>query len=89
MEFDEEVVNFKINDDNFPSDKFYVSYMGTSSPLSEDYCEFSNVSVQEIFIDINLSDTSEELEKEKLREKEEKKLLKRSKQKCINLKRSM
>lgn len=46
MKFDEEMVKFKINDDDFPTDNIYVNYLGTNSPLSEDCCEFSNVSVQ-------------------------------------------
>ena len=45
MEFDEEVVKFQINNDDFPSEKVFVNYMGTSSPFSEGCCEFSNVSV--------------------------------------------
>lgn len=69
MEFDEEVVNFKINDDDFPSDKVYVNYLGTSSTLSKDCCEFSKVSVKEIFVDGKLSNISEELEKGNIGEK--------------------
>lgn len=46
--------------------------MGTSIPLSEDYYDFSNDYVQEIFLDKkNSDDTSKELKIGKLGEKEE------------------
>ncbi|KAL7617721.1 hypothetical protein Lser_V15G04300 [Lactuca serriola] len=72
MEFDEEVVNFKINNDDFPSENISVNYMGTSSPLLEDCCQCSNVFVQEKFLDRNSSDSiSKELAEDKLGEVEE------------------
>ena len=42
MEFDEEVVNFKMNDDGFPSYNAFINFLGTGSPSSKDCCEFSN-----------------------------------------------
>nr|KAJ0219452.1 hypothetical protein LSAT_V11C300153160 [Lactuca sativa] len=72
MEFDEEVVKFQINNDDFPSDNVSVNYMVTISPLSEGCCEFSNVSVQEKFLNRNSSDNiSKELADDKLGEVEE------------------
>lgn len=46
--------------------------LGTRSPLSKGCYEFSNVSMQDKFVDRKLSTTSEEMEKEKIGEKEEK-----------------
>ncbi|XP_023729260.1 uncharacterized protein LOC111876938 [Lactuca sativa] len=72
MEFDQEVVKFQINNDDFPSENVFVNYMVTSSPLSEGCSEFSNVSVQEKFLDSNSSDNiSKELAEDKLGEVEE------------------
>lgn len=39
MEFDGDVVNFNINDDDI-SDNVSVNFSGTDSPLPEDCCEF-------------------------------------------------
>ena len=68
IEFDEEVINFKTNNDDFPPKNISVNYMGTKSPLSEGWCEFSNVSVQGKFADRNLSSIVEELVEDKLGE---------------------
>lgn len=50
LEFDGDVVRFKTNDDD-NTDNIYVNYLGISSPLYDDCCEFSNVSMQELFLD--------------------------------------
>lgn len=66
MKFERDVVNLKINDVDI-SDNVYVSYLSTSSPLNEDFCEFSNDFVQDLFLDMKLSDdASEELKRNKL-----------------------
>ncbi|KAL7585219.1 uncharacterized protein LOC111909842 [Lactuca sativa] len=70
MEFDEEVVNFKTNNDNFPFHNISINYLGTGSPLSEGCYEFSNIFVQGIFVDKNLSDTSEDKENRTSRKEE-------------------
>ncbi|XP_023748966.1 uncharacterized protein LOC111897240 [Lactuca sativa] len=70
MEFDVEVVNFKINNDDFPSENISVNYIGTNNPLLEGCCVLSNISMQEKFVDKNLSYTSGELAKDKLGENE-------------------
>lgn len=55
IEFDDDVVNFDINDAEIPTYNFYVNFLGANRPLSEDCCEFSNHLVQERFSDINFS----------------------------------
>ena len=42
MEFDGDIVHFKINDAEIPIDKFSINYLGITSPLSEDCCDISN-----------------------------------------------
>ena len=54
-----------MNDDDFLSDNFSVNFLVASNHLYENCCGFSNVSVQEKFVDRKLSNKSEELEKGK------------------------
>ena len=61
MEFDGDVVNIKMNDDD-TTDNISFNFLGTSNTLSEGCCKFSDVYVQDVFLDRNLSDyTSKDL----------------------------
>lgn len=58
MEFDCDIVNFKINDGEIPTNNLSVNFLGTNGPLFEDCCEFSNHLMKDLILDKRLSDNA-------------------------------
>lgn len=75
MEFDGNIVNFKIHGDVIPTDSFYVNFLDTSRRFPEDCCEFSNHFVQEIFSNRNFNFRASTVLVEKGKLEEEKEMI--------------
>lgn len=67
LQFNGDIVNFKIKYVDIPFDDFPVNIMDTISLLPKDCCELSNRVLQELFLDMKVrDDASKEMKRAKM-----------------------